>query len=77
MQTLDMQEKAMEKFRELMRKHMGTSFKDLQPPVYEVEEYWDRWRVRKIYWNGFTETVSEHYNRQEAEAIQKLAEFSQ
>ena len=64
-------------WEELKRRIMATSFKDMPPPVYEVEEYWDRWRVRKIYWNGFIETVSEHYNRQEAEAIQKLAGFSQ
>jgi hypothetical protein len=64
-------------WEELKRRIMTTSFKDMPPPVYEVEEYWDRWRVRKIYWNGFIENVSEHYNKEEAEAVRKLAEFSQ
>ena len=62
---------------EIKRRIMGSSFKDMPPPRYEVDEYWGRWVVRKIYWNGFVDTVSEHYNRQEAEAMCKLAEFSQ
>jgi hypothetical protein len=56
---------------------MGTSFKDMPPPRYDVVEHEGAYQVLKVYWNGSQIVLSEHPNEEEAEAMKKLAEFSQ
>lgn len=56
---------------------MGTSFTDMPLPTYEVIEYGGVYQVLKVYWNGTQFVLSEHHNKEEAEAMRKLAEFSE
>ena len=63
--------------KHLVEKIMGTSFTDMPAPRYEVYEHNGVYSLMKVFWNGSNVLLSEYKTKEEAEAMQKLAQYSE
>lgn len=56
---------------------MGTSFSEIPKPIYEVEQDKDEYVLFKRSWGSLGDVIGRYKTKEEAEAMQKLAQYSE